>query len=458
MRRAAAALLGLALLSASCGGLGPARDPKTLVVWETYAEEEHKVFLEIVRDFEGWYRETYGETVHVEVELIPFDGHLEKIKFAAITHTAPDIARVDAGSLVDLAYGRAILDLAEIDAGVDSFLRTFMIPARETVRVPVPQADGSVREGTFGVPDQITGVAVYYNKGMLARAGLRPPPATLEEMEEWRARGEPWDWDRFKAYARAMTNEPESIYGVGLYNGLWFSFPFFNTFGADFVEIGADGTYRCVLNSDSGVRALSALASLYWDRVEAGAWVPGAVGPDAGFAQAKYAMFFSGPWNLKQIKNVEFGLALVPEGPYVREVEARGRTFRVGTSTNVGGTDMVILRSARNPTLAYRFLTYFTSAEVYARWCNALGQIPVNQAAEPMVDFERNPALRTFTDQMRTAGARPRIPRYGILDGQIMAPQIERAFRGGNVAEVRKALDSAVADIERLILADVNAK
>lgn len=455
-RRAAALLAALSLLG--CGRLVGARDPNTLVVWETYAEEEHKVFLEIVRDFEKWYRETYGEDVRVEVELIPFDGHLEKIKFSAITHTAPDIARVDAGSLVDLAYGQAVLDLTEIDAGIDSFLRTFMVPARETVRVPVPQADGGVREGVYGVPDQITGVAVYYNKEMLARAGLRPPPATLEEMEAWRARGEPWDWDRFRAYARALTDTQANLYGVGLYNGLWFSFPFFNTFGADFVEIDADGNYRCVLNSDSGVRALSTLASFYWDGVEAGAWVPGAVGPDAGFAQGKYAMFFSGPWNLKQIKNVEFGLALVPEGPFVREVEARGRTFRVGTSTNVGGTDMVILKSARNPTLAYRFLTYFTSAEVYARWCNELGQIPVNQAAEPLVDFERNPALKTFTDQMRTAGARPRIPRYGILDGQIMAPQIERAFRGGNVAEVRKALDSAVADIERLILGEVNAK
>lgn len=456
---AALALLVAAGAVAACGGVGAAtRDENTLLLWETYNPQEHEVFVGIVRDFEAWYRTEHPDRppARIDVKVIPFDQHMEKINFAAITGTAPDIARIDAGQLVDLAYGQAIVDISGIDPEVDSYLSTFMLPARESVKVPVPQPDGSVRTGTYGIPDQITGVAIYYNKEMLRRAGLPTPPASLAEMEAANPR---WDWARFRQYARALTDSPAQ-YGIGLYQNLWWAFPWFNSYGADFVRVDSGGKIRCVLNSDSGVAALTEMVSLYWDGTEAGAWLPGAVGADMGFANGKYAMHVSGPWNLQSFPNVDFGVALIPEGPARREipVPALGRSFTVGTSTNVGGTDMVILKSCRNPALAYEFLRYLTSPVPHAKWCNTLGQIPVNQTAETLVNFEANPALKVFVDQMRTAIARPKIPRYGVLDGQIMSPQIDRAYRSRSSEEVRRALDSAVRDIEEKILAEVNAR
>jgi multiple sugar transport system substrate-binding protein len=441
-------------LASGCGGVIDSTNENEITIWETYANEEHDVFVKIVADFEAWYKATHGKEVHVKVQRLPFADHIQKIKFAAITGTAPDIVRVDAGELIDLAYGQAILDLRTIDPGIDSYLSTFTQPARESVKIPVRQANNTVLDGVYGIPDQITGVAVYYNRRMFREKGIPFPPATLEELENANPR---WTFDRFHEVAKMLSDGKEQ-YGLALNSSLWFSLPIFNAFGANFVEFAPNGMARCTLASDSGVRALTALTSTYWTKAEAGAWLPGALSPDRGFINQKYAMNISGPWNLQQFANagVDFGVALIPEGPHIQTIRTLTDTYFVGTSTNVGGTDMAIIRSSKKADLSLAFLKYFTSASVYAKWCNELGQIPVQTLSEPLVDFSKNPALITFMDQMRTAIPRPKIPRYGVLEGQIMVPQIERAFRSGNVQGVRESLERAADDINRLILADVN--
>lgn len=444
----------IAILFSSCGGARTSADNE-IVIWETYATEEHDEFVKIAEDFEKWYKSEKGKEVHVRIERLPFADHIQKIKFAAITGTEPDIVRVDAGELIDLVYGQSILDLNKVDPEIETYLKTFTPPARETVRIPLRQADGSVKTGVYGIPDQITGVAVYYNRKFFRDKNVPFPPASLKELE---ATSPKWDYDRFYKTAKALTDSSQNIYGIALNSSLWFTLPFFNAFGTDFVNVDADGKFRCTLDSDSGVAALTAISRLVWDKIEAGAWLPGALGADRGFVNQKYAMIISGPWNLKQFENagVDFGVALIPEGPNVREIETPNGKVKVGTSTNVGGTDMAILKTTKKPELCYEFLKYLTSPKVHARWCNALGQIPVQTLAEPLVNFKDNPALAVFMEQIRTAIPRPKIPRYGVLEGQIMVPQIDRAFRAGNEEGVRKALQEAVREIDRLILDDVN--
>ncbi len=455
-------LIGLA---AGCGGGTDEFDRfqgRKITIWETYANEERLVFRELVTDFEAHWAATHnGERIMVKVEPLPFQEHVQKIKFAAITGTAPDIVRVDAGELVDLAYGQILVDLQTLDPEIDSFISTFTGPARESVKVPVRQPDNTVKTGIFGIPDQITGVALFYNRRLFRAANIPFPPSTLKEMAEREARGLPrWDMAEFARVAGRLTDTAASqkVYGIALNSSFWFSLPFFNAFGTEFIAVAPDGTFQCTLASDSGVQALTSLVSLYWKGVEAGAWAPGAIGPDQGFINGMYAMDITGPWNLKQFEGagVDFGVALFPEGPNVRAIVTPSGTYRVGTSTNVGGTDMGVLRTSKDPELAYAFLKYLTSPTTHAKWCNSLGQIPVQTLSEPLIDYSRNPALITFVDQIRTAIPRPKIPRYGVLEGQIMVPQIERAFRARSEEGVREALQQAVSEIDRLILKDVN--
>ncbi len=443
------------LMLASCGRIAEVYEGKEIVLWETYGNEEHDEFVQIVRDFEAAWFAQHGEKIRIRVERLPFQDHVQKLKFAAIAHAAPDIARIDAGELIDLVYGQTILDLRSLDPDVDSYLSTFTAPARETVKIPLRHADNKVREGVYGIPDQITGVAVYYNRKMFRDKGIPFPPASLEELQNATPK---WDFARFREVSGKLTDPEAQLYGLALNSSLWFSLPFFNSFGADFVQFTPEGTARCVLNSDSGINALESLSKLVWDKYEAGAWQPGAVNSDDGFANQKYAMIVSGPWKLGELDKIgiDYGVTLVPEGALMRNIQTPKGVFRVGTSTNVGGTDMAILKTARHKEICYAFLKYLTSPEVHAKWCNKLGQIPVQTLAEPLVDFSKNPALAVFMEQIRTAIPRPKIPRYGVLESQIMVPQIERAFKSGNREGVKASLEQAVSEIDRLILNDVN--
>ncbi|MCK9224072.1 MAG: extracellular solute-binding protein [Candidatus Muirbacterium halophilum] len=227
----------------------------------------------------------------------------------------------------------------------------------------------------------------------------------------------------------------QNIYGFAMRNTLWWTFPFFNTFDAEFI----DENGKCVLNNNNGVKALQYKVNLYTKYgVEAGAWQAGAIGPDTGFLNEKYAMIIDGPWDVQRFKDagLNFGVALIPEGP-------------AGSSTNVGGTNMVVFRGAKNPYWAAKFLEFLASPDIQAYWCNKLEQIPVNLKAYKMVNTEEKPFLKVFMEQMKYAKPRPNILNYSDLE-EIINPQMEAALKGQKTVE--QALTDATVRIEEEIL------
>jgi len=230
----------------------------------------------------------------------------------------------------------------------------------------------------------------------------------------------------------------DKVFGFAMDNSLWWTFPFFNTYGAEFIRDG-----KCVLNEEPGVNALQFKSDLYnKHKIEAGAWQSGAVGPDAGFLNERYAMILNGPWVVKNYKDagLNFGVALIPEGPE-------------GTSTNVGGTNMVVFNNSKHPFWAAKFLEFLASVEIQALWGNKLEQIPVNLKAYDLIDTVDKPFLKTFMEQMKYAKARPLILDYSELE-EIINPQMEAALKGQKT--VKKALDDAVEVIENRILSKEN--
>ncbi|MCK4272020.1 extracellular solute-binding protein, partial [bacterium] len=188
-----------------------------------------------------------------------------------------------------------------------------------------------------------------------------------------------------------------------------------------------------------GVQAFQLKVDLYGKhKIEGGGWRAGGVRGDMGFQNGKYAMIFSGPWAVKSLlaAGIDFGVGLIPEGP-------------AGTSTNVGGNDLIIFRSCQHPQEALEFLKFMASEAVQARWCNELGQIPVNIQAEKHLDFEQHPYLRIFVEQMKTAIPRPPIPDYDELEN-IINPEMQAALDG--TKSVQKALDDAVRRINKEVL------
>jgi len=395
----------------SCGGgqkdAGEETGPVTLTYWQTYNDDENALFTELIEE----YRADHPQVI-IKTTRLPFMGAEPKILTALATRTTPDIARVDGSFVPKLATRNALMNLDEIGPG------TIM----ENLH-PVALSSCVVGGITYAFPEQFNGLCLFYNKELFRRAGLDPedPPET---------------WDEFIAMGDKLTDPEKGVFGFGMRNSLWWTFPFFNTYGALFLS--EDGT-RCVLNGPEGVEAFQLKVDLYrTHKIEGGGWRAGGVRDDMGFQNGKYAMIFSGPWAVKtlQAAGIDFGVGLIPRGP-------------AGTSTNVGGNDLIIFRSCQHPKQALEFLKFMASEEVQTRWANRLGQIPVNVKSEQHLDFQKHPYLNVFVEQMKTAIPRPPIANYDELEN-IMNPEMQAALDG--TKSVQKALDDAVRRINREVL------
>lgn len=376
--------------------------PVELTIWETYRETEHALFMKIVDEFMAAH-----PNISIKVEQIPWGGHQAKILTAMATKSTPDVARIDVAWVTKLAKKGGILALDEYGAAEikDDF-------------VPAAMASNIVDGKIYGLPDQTNCAVLFYNKDHFKAAGLDPekPPKT---------------WEEFVEYGKKLTNEAAGRYGFGMDNTLWWTFPFFSTFGAKFLD--ESGT-KCVLNSPEGIKALQFKVDLYRKyKIEAGAWIAGGVNPETGFQSGKYSMILDGPWNVARYRDagLNFGVALVPAGP-------------AGTASNVGGTNMVVFNTCKHPKEAFEFLKYLTSPEVQARWAKELKQVPVNLKAYDLVDTSADPYLAVFMEQMKTAVARPQVENYDMLE-EIINPEMETALNGTKTVE--EALNAAVERI-----------
>lgn len=393
-----------------------------LTFWHTYGDLEEQVLRGIIKDWEA-----INPKFAIRPVRIPFDGHKAKLRTALTVGQGPDMARVDWSFVCEMARKNAVVDLQTLgfDAIKDQYLAA-------------PLATAFVDGRYYGIPDQTTCVAMFYNRAIFREAGLiqaAESPASAEMAKAEIDSIVPKTWEEFIEVGKKLTDTSKGQYAFAMMNTLWWNLPFFNSYGAR--VISADGK-KCVLDADAAIQAVEMMASLTNEhKIEAGAWRPGAISPEQGFVNGKYAMIFMGPWNLAKFKNakMDFGVALIPGGT-------------AGTSTNVGGTDVVVCKNSKYPAESYDFLAFFTNAENQKNWCSQLNQLPINLGAYDLVKFD-DPNLMVFMEQMKHAGPNPIIKDYGLLE-DIVNPEIEAVLSGQKSA--KDALSNAARKVqERLI-------
>ena len=400
------AVCAAALLAGCGGGQG---DAATLTIWQTYNDEEYPVFKEIVESFKVAH-----PGITVDVVRLPFAGAEPKIQTALTTRTEPDIARVDVSFLAKLASKNALLDLGPY---VSEEFRAEILP--------VALSSCYYGDVLWGLPDQTNGLCLFYNREHFLAAGLDPdrPPAT---------------WDELITYGEKLTNADEGVFGIGLSNSLWWTLPFFYTYGAEFLS--EDGTH-CVLNSPEGIAAFQLKVDLHSKYgIEGGAWRAGGIVHDLGFQNGRYSMILNGPWAVESLKRtgIDFGVGKIPAGP-------------AGTATNVGGNNLVVFRNSKRAELAAEFLKFVASEETQRMWASRLGQIPINVRATDAITSEEHPYLAVFVEQMMTAIPRPQVTSYPEIEN-LMNPEMQAAM--DKTKSVEAALNSAVVEIDKVLAGD----
>jgi multiple sugar transport system substrate-binding protein len=281
-RRTAALLSGaiaLVVTATGCGGgtgAGSATSKVTsITVLDYYTDEpEHTQWGEILT--------TCGKSAGVKVEQtsVPGASLIPKVLQQASSRTLPDLLMLDNADLQQIAQTGALTPLDQYGVDSSGFAKGIL-------------SAGTYKGRVYGLAPYVSTVALFYNKDMLAKAGVAVPRT----------------WDELKTAAAKLTRPGR--YGMAVdanatFEGSWQFLPFLWSNGGDEKQ----------LDTPQAAQALQ----LWVDLVKNGSmsksvlnWTQADVHDQ--FAAGRTAMMINGPWRIPVLdkdKNLHWGVAPIP--------------------------------------------------------------------------------------------------------------------------------------------------
>jgi multiple sugar transport system substrate-binding protein len=406
--------VGLALISAACGGRASAGERETLRFWGLGREGE--VVRELVPEFE---RRNPG--VRLEVQQIPWTSAHEKLLTAFVGHAAPDLAQMGNTWIPEFAAIGALEKLDQRVADSAALSETDYFPG-------VWQT--SLYEGAvFGIPWYVDTRVLFYRPDLLARAGFRDAP---RDWGEWLAA-----MRRIKALQPPEghpillpTNEWEQLSILGLQEGAsllcgngtrgCFKEPAFAAAARFYVGLFHEGLAPIV--------SFSQLGNVYQE-----------------FERGNVAMWITGPWNMG-----EFRRRLPPEHqdlwmtaplPAPRAGEWPGTSF-------AGGSSLAVFAGSRRKEDAWKLVEFLSDPIIQTRFHALSGDLPARKTAwnDPSLAADRK--ARAFREQLDHVSPMPRVPEWEQI-AQKLWERLEPAIRGRQ--RVEDSLGAVDADVDQIL-------
>jgi multiple sugar transport system substrate-binding protein len=397
-------LATVALVAAGCGGApssGSSATPASSITELDYYTD--------ASGSAAWQGILTGCTAQTGVQInrqsVPTDQLTQKILQGATSHTLPDLVFTDNPTLQEIASTGALTPLSDYGISTTGYYDSIV-------------KAGTYQGKVYGLAPGVNGLALVYDKDMLAAAGITTPPAT---------------WDELKADAKRLTKG--STYGLAFSaanseEGTWQFLPFFWSNGADLSR----------LDSTRAVQALSYVTGLVTDGSASKSvvnWNQNDVTDQ--FTSGNAAMMINGSWTLPTLdesKSLHYGVVGVPTPQAGGEpVVALGG--EVGAIPVTGGNTQAA---------AGQVLSCILSEKNMLAWDAGHDYIPSRQSTAA-VFAQRHPALDSFVNEVRTAKSRTAVlgthyPKVSTA----LATAIQSALTGQQTPQVALSQAQQSAD------------
>jgi multiple sugar transport system substrate-binding protein len=274
----------------------------------------------------------------------------------------------------------------------------------------------------YGIPLGSNTVVLWINTDLATAAGLdiNNPPKT---------------WEEFEAWAAAMTDKDNGVYGTALLakkdeTGTFLFLPWVLQNGGDIDK----------LDSPESIEALA-----FWtDLVNQGSAPKSAV--TDGFAEiytqfttGKAGMMISGTWNVNSIPNDAPDLKwMVATLPYSKQ-----------PASSLGGENWAMMANGQQPDGAWAFLKFVTDVNYGTKLTDCMGYIPsrkdvLAQVAEESAD---DPTMLVFLEQMQSAAARGPLPNWSDVSAFVQQAMQEALSGQKSPEEAMKDAEAQIAPL-----------
>lgn len=388
---------------------------RTLRIWGHQGQEgENRAMREIVAAFNAAHA---SEGLSVEISFFPDFQYTEKIAIAAAAHDLPDAFEVDAPLIARY-----------VDADLLAPLDRWFGPQDQADFLPTLNEQARIGGKLYSVAAFDSALVLYYDRAMLADAGVAPPPAGG------------WTWDAFLAACaklKAHGVEPVALH-MNESADEWFTYAFTPViWSGGGALISEDGTQvRGVLASAANVRSLTQWQTLF----TRGYAATDPVDPNP-FGHGAAAMDWSGHWMAKlhlDAKGDRLGATPLPRTGVKAVAPCGSWCWGMAAQTSA-------------PELAAKWLRWVTSTEHgIVPLARANGAVPSRRSAFAEFPEYRTAPYKLFREQLETiARPRPQTPYYATLT-QHFAAALRDIARGADVAtRLRTAADEIQREIDR---------
>ncbi|MEW1656494.1 MULTISPECIES: extracellular solute-binding protein [unclassified Streptomyces] len=407
---------GLALAATGCGGGGDGGGSAggelsgTVTFWDTSNDAEKATYRKLA---EGFQKE--HPKVHVAYVNVPFGDANAKFKNAAGGGAgAPDVIRTEVAWVADFAN---LGYLAPLDG----------TPALDKTGDYLPQAVGSTKfDGkTYAAPQVIDTLGLFYNKKLLADAGV-PVPKTVTEL------------------AAAARKIKEKTGATALYlrgdDPYWF-LPYLYGEGGDMVDAAHK---KVTIDNAAGVRAFRTIKQLVDSKAAVTDATDGQENQLKALKDGTVAMAIDGPWDIegaragKQFADKgNLGVAPVPGGS-----AAQG--------SPQGGWNLSVYAGSKNLQASYAFVKYMSSAKVQQETTDKLSLLPTRKSVYDVPAVKHNEMVSFFKPAVDGAVQRPWIAEGNALFEPLKV-QMNKVLTGSATPEQAA---KTVGDAYRKLLKD----
>jgi len=383
----------------------------TVTFWNGYAADgdEIKAFTETVLPA---FNKLYPN-VKVDHQEIPYDDLRQKLVTGLAGGMLPDVLRADIIWVPEFADQDAL-------APLDTEMSDFQAIADTTFAGPL--STNKWKDHYYGLPLDTNTRILFMNDKVLADAGVTAAPTTIDEFEAVAKQVQEKLGKKVYTYAEGGT-------------GPWSVLPWIWSFGGGITNAdltSADG----VLNGPGTVAAVTKLKEWLDKGYMSPSILGGGTATSEQFGGNTTASIVEGPWMptifQKQFPDLKFSYATIPAGPG-------------GSSSVVGGENIVVFKSTQNKVAALAFTRFMLSEEAQMAM-GKVGQMPVLKSLSGKSELPDY--YPTFQKQLETAQARTPSPAWPKID-EAISNAVLKALRGD--MEVQAALDEAAKTVDGLL-------
>lgn len=411
------ALLALAGCAGSSGSSASAASPNhkvTITFWNSYNEtdqEVHEVTKVLIPKFE---KENPGITV--QNVTLPETNMNEKIITDAAGGQLPDVARVDIAWEPVFAGLHILVPENNLDG--------YSALSKEVY--PGSLSTNKYQGSMYGLPLDTNTKVLFSNTKLLAEHGIKEPPSTMSQ---------------FVTDIKECTSGSgaDKVYGFidGAGTDIWGTIPWIASFGGSITNKALDSASGH-LNSTATLEGLGTLVNLEKEGYVTGL-LPGATGDLVGMADNKFCMMDEGPWEIPTAQttypNLQYKLSLFPTGPG-------------GSREPVGGEDIAIFHTdAAHQAAAWKFEQFMLTPTAQADMQD-VGQLSVLENLPTSDISSAENYIKIFDKQLRTAVARPPVPKYNQIDTDLGNAVALAAQGKGTIAQ---NIDAVLPEINSLL-------